>query len=169
MAFTGENFGTLAPVLAVFGADGHAEWQARPPGTVRESWARGALGATSANGELATFGMTFTETAVATERAQILVWNMSTPSAEALLNDSFADGTGIEAILQSESGEVVVAVAAVVGPAGTQHASEVRVYDVCADGSFRRPVGEEEGAVGVAAGGGSGGGGSSSSSIGGGV
>eukprot|EP01050_Picozoa_sp_SAG11_P016640 SAG11_NODE_2296_length_3554_cov_3.189870_4_plen_492_part_00 len=129
VAFTGENFETLAPVLAVFGADGHAVWQAHPPGAVRESWARGALGATSANGELAVFGMTFTDTAAATERAQVLVWNMSTPSAPALLNDSFADGTGIEAILQSESGELVVAVAAV---AGTQHTSEVRVYDVVA-------------------------------------
>eukprot|EP01047_Picozoa_sp_COSAG01_P040628 COSAG01_NODE_3434_length_6100_cov_7.180970_9_plen_506_part_00 len=134
VAFTGENFETLAPVLAVFGADGHAVWQARLPGTVRESWARGALGATSANGELATFGVTFTDSAATTERAQILVWNMSTtPSAAALLlNDSFANGTGIEAVLQSGSGEVVVAVAAVMDSAGTQHAAEVRVYDVVA-------------------------------------
>jgi hypothetical protein len=133
VGFTGIDFGTLAPILSVFSADGNAAWQARPKiGTVRESWARGALSATSADGELAAFGITLVDPAAHIEQARVLVWDISTSPAKTLVNASFAQGTGIEAVLQSDSGEVVVAVAAVVGPSGTQTASEVRVFDVIA-------------------------------------
>ena len=102
MGFTGIDFGTLAPILSVFSADGNAAWQARLPGTVRESWARGALSATSADGELAAFGIPLVDPAAHIEQAHVLVWDISTSPAKTLVNDSFAQGTGIEAVLQSD-------------------------------------------------------------------
>ena len=56
------NFLTQSLVLASFGADGEAVWQDRPSsGIIGEFWARGALGAISADGTLAAFGTTAME------------------------------------------------------------------------------------------------------------
>jgi hypothetical protein len=128
------NFLTQAPVLAIFGADGDAVWQERPPGIVGEFWARGALSATSADGALTAFGSTPTERydPTAPKHAQVLVMNTSAEPATKVLADSFAPGTGMEAVLQADSGKVLVAVAAVVGPKGELASSEVRIYDVAA-------------------------------------
>ena len=130
--YTGMDFLTQAPVLASFGADGIAAWQDRLPGTVRESWARGPLGAASANGALLAFGITRTDPSLQEEQAVVLVMNVSAFPASTLVADSFSSRTGIEVVLQSDAGEVVVAVAARVAAEGTIDSSEVRIYDVVA-------------------------------------
>lgn len=133
-AFSGQDFATYEGVFAAYDASGVGPvWLERVAGVEGEFWQVGAPIRASLDGSVLAFSRTALDhyDPLGPKHAEVAAVDAAAFPPRALLVDaSFANGTGLEELLLSDDGSVLVAVVAQESPAGRINTSEVRVYDV---------------------------------------